>query len=118
MSKTWKKVEEKYAKFIKQEKLRNESLKTLNSIYGASTMKIIDDNYVDTDTIRKNINKRWRILKVMDKLEQNSFIKMFSDGWCAGCSFDSSKCAEQKMCEAYKIVNKAIEEEKDDEKTI
>lgn len=114
MSDTWKQVEEKYAKFIKQEKLRNEAWKTLNSVYGVSTMKIIDDVYIDTDTVRKNMNKRWRILIVMDELEKNSFIKMFTEGWCSGCAFDSSKCAEQKECEAYKVISKATNNEGDD----
>ena len=101
---TWKLIEEKYAKLLKQEELRNEAKTELNSVYGAATMKIIDDVYVDTDTIRKNINKKWRILKIMDELEKNSFVKMWSDGWCAGCDFDSSKCAEQHECQAFKTL--------------
>lgn len=115
MSETWKQVEEKYAKFIKQEKLRNEAWKTLNSVYGASNMKIIDDVYVDTDTIRKNIDKKWRMFKAVDDLENNSFIKMFTKGCCSGCAFDSSKCAEQKECEAYKVISKLTNTEGDDE---
>ena len=102
--KTWAQVEEEYAKLLKQEKLREESWKTLNSIYGASNMKIMDDTYIDTDTVRKNINKRWRILKVMDELEKNSFVKMWTEGWCSGCEFDSSKCAEQHECQAFKTL--------------
>ena len=118
--KTWVQVEEKYAKLLKQEELRNEALKRLNDIYGASNMKIMDDVYVDTDTIRKNINKEWRILRVMDELENNSFIKMFTDGWCATCSFDSAKCAEQKECEAYKTISQQWSDKggDDDEETV
>lgn len=101
--KTWTKVEEEYAKLLKQ-KLRNKAKTELNSIYGVSNMKIIDDVYIDTDTIRKNINKKWRILKVMDELEENSFVKMWTDGWCSTCNFDASKCAEQHECEAFKTL--------------
>jgi len=102
--KTWTQVEEEIALLVKQERLRKKALKTLNSVYGASTMKIIDDNYVDTDTIHKNINKRWRILRIMDELEKNSFIKMWNEGWCSGCEFDSSKCAEQHECQAFRTL--------------
>ena len=117
--KTWTQVEEKYAKLLKQEELRNEALKRLNSIYGASNMKIMDDVYVDTDTIRKNMNKKWRILRVMDELEKNSFVKMWTEGWCSTCNFDSAKCAEQHECEAFKTVNKAISKGGDkDEETV
>ena len=113
--KTWVQVEKEYAKMLKQEKLRKESCKTLNSIYGVhSNIKIMDDVYVDTDTVRKNISKRWRILIVMDELEKNSFIKMFTEGWCSGCAFDSSKCAEQKECEAYKVISKLTNNEGED----
>ena len=64
--------------------------------------------------VQRNNKRIWRILDTMDELEKNSFIKMFTDGWCSGCAFDSSKCAEQKMCEAYKIVNKSIDGKGDD----
>ena len=51
--------------------------------------------------------------------ESNSFVKMFSEGWCTDCDFNSSKCAEQHECEAYKIVNKAESKGGDeDEKAI
>ena len=40
----------------------------------------------------------------MSELEKNSFIKMFSDGWCSTCDFDSAKCAKQKECQAYKTL--------------
>lgn len=103
-NKTWTKVEEEYTKLIKQKEFIDKAKTELNSIYGASNMKIIDDVYVDTDTIRKNINKKWRILKVMDELEKNSFVKMWTDGWCSGCEFDSSKCAEQHECQAFKTL--------------
>ena len=103
-NKTWKQVEEEYVELIKQKELRNKTKIELNSIYGASAMRIIDDVYVDTDTIRKNINKQWRILKAMDELEKNSFVKMWTEGWCSGCEFDSSKCAEQHECQAFKTL--------------
>lgn len=44
----------------------------------------------------------------MQELEQNSFVKMFTEGWCTDCNFDSAKCAEQHECEAFKTVNKAL----------
>ena len=120
MSKTWTDVEKEYAKLLKQEKLRKEAWKTLNCTYGAFTsIKIVDDAYVDTDTVRKNISKKWRLLKVMDELEKNSFIKMWSEGWCSTCNFDACKCAEQHECEAFKTVNKVINKGgDDDEKTV
>ena len=102
--KTWTQVEEEIASLIKFDEWRNKIKTELNSIYGASNMKIMDDTYIDTDTVRKNINKRWRILKVMDELEKNSFVKMWTEGWCSGCEFDSSKCAEQHECQAFKTL--------------
>ena len=46
-------------------------------------------------------------------LGKGTFLRMWTDGWCADCSFDVTKCAEQRICEAYKIVEKA--EEKNNE---
>lgn len=56
----------------------------------------------------KDILNNIRRAKNMTELEQNSFVKMFTEGWCSDCSFDSAKCAEQHECEAFKTVNKAL----------
>lgn len=44
--------------------------------------------------------------------KENTFIKMFNEGWCSTCDFDASKCAEQQECESCK------QKEEKDEKTI
>ena len=87
----------------------------LNSLYGRSKVVILDDT--NAETIRKRAIKKWRTLRVMDELEKNSFVKMWTEGWCSTCSFDASKCAEQHECEAFKTVNKAINKGGDDDET-
>lgn len=105
MSKTWSDVEKEYAALLKNEIRIAKQKALLDWFHGnaINNMKIMD-NYVESDTVHKNINKQWRMMKVMSELEKNSFVKMWTDGWCAGCEFDSSKCAEQHECQAYKTL--------------
>lgn len=113
MSKMWSDVEKEYATLLKRKEWEEKHKRLLNSVYGCNNV-IPMDEYVDTDTVSKTINKKWRTLKVMSELEKNSFVKMFNEGWCSTCNFDSSKCAEQHECEAFKTVNNAINKGGDD----
>lgn len=121
MSKSWSDVEKEYAMLLNDKERIAQGKTFLNSIYGRVKHNIVAmDDYVDTDIVHKNINKKWRMMKIMDELEKNSFIKMFTDGWCATCNFDSAKCAEQKECEAYKIISQQWSDKggDDDEETV
>jgi len=78
---------------------------------------ILEQERQKNDAVCKYMSKKWRTLRVMDELEKNSFVKMFSEGWCSTCNFDASKCAEQHECEAFKTVNKAINKGGDTDET-
>lgn len=69
----------------------------------------------EREILAKKCELSIRRFQNMSELEKNSFVKMFNDGWCATCSFDSAKCAEQHECEAFKIVDEALNKGDDED---